>query len=176
MKKMTETSKLERIGFRIFWQMGTIVLLAVTIGVIFNQIRPGRLRLVADWSVEAQLAQELGQNMLISLEEARELCSSKRAIFFDTRPRELYEQAHIPCARNLPREAMDEYFDRVMGNIPQDALIIAYCDGESCALSKDLALELFYRGYDNVRVLVNGWSLWVEHQLPVEKGPGPGES
>ena len=176
MKEMTERSKLERIGFRIFWQMGTIVLLAVTIGAVFNQIRPDGLRPVADWSVEAQLAQESGRNMVISLEEARELCLSKRAIFFDARSRELFEQAHILCARNLPWEAMDEYFDRVMANIPQDALIIAYCDGERCSLSKDLALELFYRGYENVRVLVNGWSLWAEHQLPIEKGPGPGVS
>ncbi len=55
-----ETATFKGTGFQIFWQMGAIVLLAITIGFTVNQIRPDRLRLVADWSVEAQLAQELG--------------------------------------------------------------------------------------------------------------------
>lgn len=173
---MTEKGRIEGIGFRMFWQTGSIVLLAVILAFLVNQIRSDRLGLVADWSVEAQLAQESGQNMVISLEEARELCSSQSATFLDARSSELYEQAHILCARNLPWNAVDEHFDTVMADIHQDALIIVYCDGETCSLSKDLALELFYRGYDNVRVLVNGLSLWVEHQLPVEKGPWQGES
>jgi len=118
MKQKMEAATFKGTGFRIFWQMGAIVLLAITIGFTVNQIRPDRLRLVADWSVEAQLAQELGRNMVISLEEARELCSSKRAIFFDARSRDLYEQAHTLCARNLSWEAVDEYLDAVMADIP----------------------------------------------------------
>jgi len=156
MKKIIQKTPHEQIVFRAFWQVGAIVLLAVTLGVLVNQIRSDRLALVADWSPEAQLTLESGESMVIPLEEARELCSSKRAIFLDARSRELYEQAHILCARNLPWEEVDEYFDAVMADIARDALIITYCDGESCSLSKDLALELFYRGYENVRVLVNG--------------------
>jgi len=176
MKKMTEKGRIEGIVFRMFRQTGSIVLLAVILAVLVNQIRSDRLPLVADWSPEARMTLESGESMVISIEEARELCSPKKAIFLDARSSELYEYGHILCARNLPWNAVDEHFDTVMADIHQDALLIAYCDGESCAESKDLALDLFYRGYKNIRVLVNGWSLWVEHKLPVEKGPWPGES
>jgi len=171
-----KTAKREQIGFRMFWQTGFIVLLAIILAVLVNQIRSDRLPLVADWSPEARLTLESGESMVISIEEARELCSSQSATFLDARSSELYEHGHILCARNLPWNAVDEHFDTVMADIHQDALLIAYCDGESCAESKYLALELFYRGYENVRVLVNGWSLWVEQHLPVEKGPWQGES
>ena len=170
MKKMTEKGRIEGIGFRVFWQTGSIVLLAAILAFMVNQIRSDRLPLVADFSPEARMAPESGESMLISFEEAMELCLSKKAIFLDARSRELYEQAHILYARNLSWEAVDEYFDAVMADIPRDALIITYCDGETCTQSKDLALELFYRGYENVRVLVNGWSKWVEAGLPTEKG------
>jgi rhodanese-related sulfurtransferase len=174
MNEMTETARFKGIGFRMFRQAGAIVLLAVTIGVLVNQIRSDRLPLVADWSAEARLTLESGESMVLSLEQARELCSSKSATFLDARSSEIYEQGHILCALNLPWEGVEEYFDTVMTDIPQDSLIITYCDGESCSLSKDLALELFYRGYDKVRVLVNGWTLWKENQFPVTKGPRPG--
>jgi len=160
----------QRIVLQMFRQTGAIVLLAVTLGVLTNLIRPNQLPLVADWSPEAQIAEESRHNMLISIEEARESFFSQKVVFLDARSPELYQASHIQGARNLPWEAVDKYSDAVMADIPQDALIITYCDGESCSLSKDLALDLFYRGYENVRVLVNGWSLWVEHHLPIDRG------
>ncbi|GAI34065.1 unnamed protein product [marine sediment metagenome] len=162
--------------FQMIRQSSGILLIVVVIGLVVNQIRSDRLPLVADWSPEARLTLESGESMVISIEEARELCSSQSATFLDARSSELYEHGHILCARNLPWNAVDEHFDTVMADIHQDALLIAYCDGENCAESKDLALELSYRGYENVRVLVDGWSLWVEQHLPVEKGPWQGES
>lgn len=170
MERLKSEGKSNRIGPQMFWQSTTIVLLAAALGILVNQIHPGRLPLVGDWSPEAQLTLYSGENMAISLEEAKDLCLSKQGIFIDARSRDLYDEGHILCARNLPWEAVDESFEVVMADIPPDTLIITYCDGESCSLSKDLALELFYRGYENVRVLVNGWSLWVEQQFPVSKG------
>jgi 3-mercaptopyruvate sulfurtransferase SseA len=173
---MAKTERVQRIGLRMFGHAGTIFLLAVIIGVMVNQIRSDRLPLVADWSPKARLTLESGESMVIQIEEARELFLSQSATFLDARSSKLYEYGHILRARNLPWNAVDEHFDTVMADIHQDALLIAYCDGESCAESKYLALELFYRGYENVRVLVNGWSLWIEQHLPVAKGPWQGES
>ena len=152
------------------WQAGAIVLLAITLGVLVNKSRPNRLPLAADWSVEDQLTLDPGEIMVISLEEARDLFFSQTVVFLDARSPELYEHGHILGARNLPWEAMDEYFGDVMADTPQDVLIITYCDIESCNWSKDLALALFYAGYENIRVLVNGWTLWQEAHLPIERG------
>ena len=164
-----EKMKIEKpAAFKMIWQSAAIVLLATAIGLLVNQVRPSRLTLVADWSTEAELAPESGESMVISLDEAQELFWSGAAVFLDARSSELYQHGHIAGARNLPGESVDEYCDAVLADIPQDALIITYCDGESCGLSKELALDLFYQGYRNVRVLVKGWNLWVEHQLPTD--------
>lgn len=49
-----------------------------------------------------------------------------------------------------------------------DAVIITYCDGDTCNLSKELALLLENLGFSKVRVLVNGWTVWQNAGLPVE--------
>jgi 3-mercaptopyruvate sulfurtransferase SseA len=48
--------------------------------------------------------------------------------------------------------------------------LITYCDGESCDLSHELALFLKEMGFENVRVLVNGWSVWQQAGLPFQTG------
>ena len=155
-------------------QACAILLVAAALGILTNHIRRDGLPLVDDWAIEAQLTPEPGESLVLSLEEARESFSSGAAIFLDARSPELYEQGHIQGAQSLPWEGVDEYFDEVMASIPLNALIIAYCDGETCSLSKDLAIELFYRGYENVRVLVNGWSLWKDHGFPIGIVASPG--
>ena len=60
--------------------------------------------------------------------------------------------------------------DKVLMDLPDDVLIVTYCDGEDCVLSAELALRLKEIGYENVRVLYNGWSVWESHQLPSEAG------
>jgi 3-mercaptopyruvate sulfurtransferase SseA len=47
-------------------------------------------------------------------------------------------------------------------------LVITYCDGDSCNLSKDLALFMENLGFSKVLVLVNGWTLWQDAGLPIE--------
>jgi rhodanese-related sulfurtransferase len=108
--------------------------------------------------------------MVISLEEAKALCSDKKAIFIDARSPEDYAQGHIRCALNVPWQAFDEYVDRVWDKIPDNAWIVTYCDGEHCSLSEDLAKELSSMGYKKVKVLLNGWTRWLEAGLPVERG------
>nr|WP_281797069.1 rhodanese-like domain-containing protein [Desulforhabdus amnigena] len=50
--------------------------------------------------------------------------------------------------------------------------MVTYCDGKSSALSKELAMALLGKGYTNVRMLMNGWTLWQARSLPVEMGGG----
>lgn len=162
--------KQKPIVFEVIWQATLISIAAVAIGLMVNQIREDPFPLVGDWSAEAQLRLESGKILAISLEEARNNFVSGKAVFLDARSVEHYEMGHIMGARNLPWNAVDENIDVVMADIHQDALLILYCDGESCSESNELAVDLFYRGYENVRVLVNGWSLWEKHLLPIDKG------
>jgi len=147
-----------------------MVLLAIGLGLVVNQFRPGRLTLVQDWSAEARLTLDSAKSMVIPLGEARKLCEEDNAIFLDARSPELYDQGHIRCALNVSWQGFEEYIDRVFETIPEDTRIVTYCDGEHCSLSEDLAKELVAMGYKDVNVLLNGWTRWVEAGLPVERG------
>ena len=164
--------KTDRIGgkaWRAFWQSGLIFVLAAVAGLLINQALSDTLPLVAEWSPEARLTENSGESLIISLEEAKALCSDKDAVFLDARSPEDYAQGHIRCALNVPWQTFDEYFNRVWDKIPDNARIVTYCDGEDCSLSEELAKELLPMGYKNVKVLLNGWTRWVEAGLPVEK-------
>ena len=161
------------IGFKVIWQGGAILLLAAFLGLSVNQLRPGKLALVADWSPKAQLTLESGDSMEISPDQAEELFHTQVGVFLDARSPELYAEGHIQGAFNLPWDEFENRFTDAMVDIPPETLIITYCDGETCNLSKELALALFDKGYANARVLVNGWTVWRERSLPVETGGAP---
>jgi rhodanese-related sulfurtransferase len=165
--------KTERIAGKIWravWQSGAIVVLACAIGLLANESRSDKLALVADGSPEARLTTDAGNSMAISLDEARRLYLNEGALFLDARSPEEYARGHIRCAQNVPWQSFDTYMDRVWGVIPEEAGIVTYCDGEHCSLSEDLARELIAMGYQNVKVLPNGYTRWVEAGLPVERG------
>ena len=150
------------------WQSGLIILLALCLGLITNQFRADGLALVGNWSVEARLSAPSGRSLIVSLEEARDLHQSGQALFLDARPDIWFEMGHIKGAGNLPAEAIEANLARVLDGVPKDRPIVTYCDGETCELSHDLAIVLLERGYSDVRVLINGWTVWSESGLPVE--------
>jgi rhodanese-related sulfurtransferase len=164
------SSRFLRIWRQAVWQAGLILVVAAVAALTVNHYRPDGLPLVADWSAEARLAQDSGGSLVIPLEEARDLFSGSQAIFLDARSPEFYELGHIAGARNLPWEEFAQHYPQVVADIPKDATLITYCDGEGCQLSEELALALLTEGYANVRVLVNGWSRWTGAGLPVSTG------
>jgi rhodanese-related sulfurtransferase len=167
---MTIPSSFRQILLRAVWQGGAFLLVAVVLGLTVNQLRPGKLALVADWSPRAQLTLASDDSLAISLDEAEAMFLAQFAVFLDARSREQYSEGHIKGAYSLPWEEFERSTGEVPAGIPPETTVITYCDGESCNLSKELAFALLERGYVNIRVLVNGWSLWKDRKLPVEPG------
>ncbi len=152
-------------------QSVAILALAAVLSFAVNHFRKERLPLVGDWSPKTELnALKTSEDAVISIEEARALFLTGGAIFLDARSPEDFQAGHIQGALNLPAQNFDEFFPVVLPEITPDSLIITYCDGENCELSKDLAFALSAKGYSHVRVLVNGWSSWRDANLPVELG------
>jgi len=155
--------------FSVLRQVTVIILLSFALGLLMNQARSNTLPLVAAWSPETRLTADSRENMVVSLDEARNLCLDKKAIFLDARSSEEYARGHIRCAQNIPWQSFDEFIDRVFETIPDNAWIVTYCDGEHCSLSEDLAKELLSMGYERVKVLPNGWTRWRETGFPTQK-------
>jgi rhodanese-related sulfurtransferase len=149
------------------WQSVLIILIAVALSLSVNHFRKGGLPLVGSPDAGVGGSKTAGEPV-VSIEEARALFLTNGTVFIDARPAEIYRSGHIRGALNLPAESLEESLSVIMEQVPPDSLIITYCDGESCSLSKEVALELSARGYSNVEVLVNGWSVWQNAGLPTE--------
>jgi rhodanese-related sulfurtransferase len=153
-----------------FRQVSLIIFMAVVVGLGVNWLRTDSLPLVGDWPVKTGTA---GDTPAIPLTEAARLFSEQAALFIDARYEEDYADGHIKGALNLPwDDAVHTRFLKIAGAIPPDRVIITYCDGETCHLSHDLAVFLREKGFETARELVNGWTVWRDAGLPVERGNG----
>ena len=95
---------------------------------------------------------------------------AQSAVFVDARSNSQFIEGHIPGAYNLPQEDLERSLADFVVAYPLDALIVTYCDGEACELSNLAAMTLRDKGYTNVRVFFNGWTIWAIRNLPVERG------
>jgi len=152
-----------------FRQVSLIIFMAVVVGLGVNWLRTDSLLLVGEWSVKTGMA---GDGLAIPLAEAARLFSEQAALFIDARYEEEYAGGHIKGAINLPWDDVQTRFPDIAGAIPRDRVIITYCDGETCYQSHSLAVFLREKGFKDVRELVNGWTLWRDASLPVERGNG----
>jgi rhodanese-related sulfurtransferase len=149
-------------------EAGLIILLSIAAGLAVNLARTDSIPFVQDWSTEGRLSQDNGDSLAISLAEAKILFKENKAVFLDARSRDLFDEGHIKGSRSLPWHEVDDYFQEALQGMDREAPVITYCDGESCNLSHDLALFLKNMGFSNVKVLINGWTVWIENKLPIE--------
>jgi rhodanese-related sulfurtransferase len=150
-------------------------MMAAALSLVVNHFRRAGLPLVGDRSHETPSnGGKTFEAPVVSLEEARALFLTDGAVFIDARPAEVYREGHIRGALSLPLDSLDELLEDVVAQIPPDSLIITYCDGQNCHLSKELALQLSARGFSHVEVLVNGWSVWKDAGLPAERTKSAG--
>jgi rhodanese-related sulfurtransferase len=78
-----------------------------------------------------------------------------------------FEDAHLPGARNLPHDRVDELAVEVLPD--KDAFVIVYCSNTACQNSVVASRRLAELGYTNVHEYVEGKQDWIEAGLPVEQ-------
>ncbi len=156
--------------YRTTYQAFAVLVISAVVGLCINALRSDGVPLIGDWTTASKLTLSTGENIEISVQDARRLCLEGKAVILDARSPEEYQAGHIEGAFNLPWLSFDEYFQKISERLPEDKTVITYCDGETCNLSKDLAKMLIDMGFKNVKVLVNGWSVWVQNSFPTETG------
>ena len=151
------------------WQAPAIIVLAVFIGLGVNHFRADGIPLIENRQAE-QIPANAGYR-IISIDAAAALYQQGKAVFIDARPDDEYNAGHIKGALSLPYMQVEDRFISVAQKLPENKMIITYCDGPTCELGSDLAKFLTQMGFATVRVLLNGWTVWNEQGLPVS-GPG----
>ncbi len=152
---------------RTLLQSALVVVLAVGLSLAFNANRQDSLPLIKPAQNATQAA--AGE---IALTEAMALHQNGTAVFLDARDSLTYAEGHIQGALSLPLETFEYDFPRYEAQLANQT-IVTYCDGEQCRLSHDLSALLKAKGLTDVRVLGNGWSLWLNATLPTASGPNP---
>ena len=100
----------------------------------------------------------------ITVDEAYQLFSGDEDhLFIDVRSKDEYDTIHIEGAIHIP---VSEIQSR-LSEIPEDKLIIVYCDGSSCSRSSNAADILVKNGYSQVYNMGgNGIHEWLEKGYP----------
>jgi rhodanese-related sulfurtransferase len=147
-----------------------ILVLSLATAMLVNGLRPNGLDLFAPVAPTASGSTPTQTDREISIEEAIRRHADQSAIFVDARSAVDYEAGHIQSALNLPDQDIDAWIEAFIAQTNPEALIIAYCEGPQCALSKSLVDKLIDLGFVNARYLVDGWGQWKERRLPTGRG------
>jgi len=101
----------------------------------------------------------------VDIDELERLVADGSVTLIDVRPALEYRQGHIPDARSVP---VDELEQR-LGELPRDREVVAYCRGPYCVFSDEAAQLLQTRGF-RVRRYERGFPEWRAAGLPVATG------
>jgi rhodanese-related sulfurtransferase/predicted transcriptional regulator len=102
---------------------------------------------------------------VLSPEELEERLERDDVLVLDVRPEKEYDAGHIPGARSIPIDQIEDRLDE----LPDDKEIVAYCRGPYCVYSDDAVRELREKGRDALR-LTEGLPDWLVEGRPVEGG------
>jgi rhodanese-related sulfurtransferase len=106
--------------------------------------------------VERAARQYLGGDVdAIRRDELVARMKSGDVVLVDVRPSEEYDAGHIPGARSIP---LDELEDR-LAELPPEREVVAYCRGPLCAYAHEAVRQLRATGRD-ARRLEQGWAEW----------------
>ena len=93
--------------------------------------------------------------------------------FVDARRTKVFEEGHVEGAwlLSLHEALYDEQFERFINENDPGAIVIVYCGGGSCEDSHMVAERLASAGFENVRVMKDGYPGWAKNQFPTATGP-----
>jgi rhodanese-related sulfurtransferase len=97
-------------------------------------------------------------------------CGEMDFVLLDVRGPDLFEQAHIPGALNLPH---GKIIARKMVDWPMDTLFVVYCAGPHCNGANKAAIRLAKLGRP-VKELIGGMTGWADEGFEFATGSEPG--
>ncbi len=110
-----------------------------------------------------RLIDDMDNQEAISWDELLDRIKEKSTILLDVRPKEEFNQGHLPNAVNIPIDELESRLEELTSN----SNLIAYCRGPYCVLSAN-ALELLRAKGIRARHFKNGFSGWKDAGMDVE--------
>ena len=152
-----------------------LVVLAVVLALVVNQLSPRGIALVGQWDtaegVIAANATDENEYRIAEIDrvtDAAKIFYDDDTLFVDARSPQDYESGHIPGAISLPVGQFDEHIESFMNQYSLDQPIITYCSGRTCEDSHQLAGLLMEAGFSEVRIFIDGFPGWQAEGYPIE--------
>lgn len=89
-------------------------------------------------------------------------------VIVEALPPEHYADAHLPGARNLPLDRLDDLAAQLIEST--DTPVVVYCSNAACQNSPQAARRLVELGYTDVYDYDAGKQDWIDAGLPTETG------
>jgi rhodanese-related sulfurtransferase len=117
--------------------------------------------------IDRLAATYLGDRTELRTVDRRELADlvEAGAVIIDVRPPAEYAAGHIPGARSVPPDELQQH----LRALPRDAEVVAYCRGPYCVYADEAVRELSLHGF-RARRLEDGFPEWRRAGLPVAIG------
>ncbi|MFC0270438.1 ArsR/SmtB family transcription factor [Metabacillus herbersteinensis] len=98
----------------------------------------------------------------LSLPELKKRMENGEVLLLDVRPKEEYEEAHIPGAVSIPIEELKEK----LASLPSNCDVVAYCGGPYCLMSVEAVELLKTKGIHAFRLekSVQDWKEFVNQE------------
>lgn len=152
----------------------SIVLSSLFLGIIYNYFSADgipfiRKELIVNFVSLDRLDSTSTELKGLQLGQVFKLYEQNNAIFIDARDQWEFSESHIKGALNIP-EFSFTVNDSNIHKVDKESLLVIYCDGDDCDISKRLTNELMKIGYKNSYVFLGGLKEWADAELPIEKG------
>lgn len=111
-----------------------------------------------------QIKQEFLNNQFgmegVTLSELKDRMEKGEVLLLDVRPKEEYDEAHIPGAVSIPIEELREK----LSSLPTNCDVVAYCRGPYCLMSVEAVELLKARGVNAFRLekSVQDWKQFID--------------
>lgn len=154
-----------------------LVLVVVAVAGIGSFWSVGKVDKVGKKSSDAQTLNLIARRKtgatltLLTIDEARALQKSGKAVFLDARPDREYQYAHIP-------NAISAYYEEVKANpqilaLDRKQTVVTYCNSPKCPMAEVLATKLNEIGFTRIYVFPGGMKEWVGAKLPIQAAEVP---
>ncbi len=142
-----------------------IVIISAVLGLAANTLNPRGVSVAARRPTAAPAADSLlaadavDGPPVVDRRQVLNLLEGGKALLIDARTPEEFAVGHIPGAVNIAVDRLEEFVEQ-MEALPQDKLLICYCDGPPCDKGETLARLLFEQGFKRCAYYDAGLDDW----------------
>lgn len=148
-----------------------IIVASILLGIIYNLISSDGIPFVRKPIGITSDVTKINEDTILEIELANVIAlkKQKNVVIIDARDQWDYAEAHIKGAINIPEFSFKEN-NPELSQINKENILVIYCNGNDCEVSKRLAKKLKELGYANSYVYLGGIDEWKSAELPTEKG------